>query len=173
MGLIDRLLRQSTPPVRQTIPQESRPLLYSWIQSGKFAIGPMPKTAEQWLQLEQVGFRSRFSCCYPEEDSLTSAPNSWLCDRVSLPDHRRQESMKLEQLAKALLQAEAVIESQPATYLHCFAGRERSPLIAVGLLARSQGVDVLTALGRVRLCHPVASPIFSDLDELERLLQKM
>jgi len=171
MGLLDRLLRQSTQPTRQTIPQESRPLIYSWIESGKFAIGPMPKTAEQWLQLEQAGFRSRFSCCYPEEDSLTSAPNSWLCDRVSLPDHRRQESMKPEQLARALLQAEAVIESQPATYLHCFAGRERSPLVAVGVLARRQGVDVLTALERVRLCHPSASPIFSDLDKLEQLLK--
>jgi len=81
--------------------------------------------------------------------------------------------MKPEQLVSALLQAEALIESQPATYVHCFAGRERSPLIAVGLLARSQGVDVLTALDRVRLCHPAASPIFSDLDELENLLKKM
>lgn len=173
MGLIDRLFRQSTPHPRQTIPQEGRPLIYSWIQSGKFAIGPMPQTAEQWLQLEDAGFRSRFSCCYPEEEILPAAPNSWLCDRVSLPDHRRQESMKLERLAKALIKAEAVIESQPATYLHCFAGRERSPLVAVGLLARCQGVDVLTALDRVRLCHPSAAPIFSDLDKLEQLLKTM
>jgi len=173
MGLLDRLLRQSTPPARQTIPQDNRPLLYSWIQSGKFAIGPMPKTAEHWLQLEQLGFKSRFSCCYPDEEIFAAAPSSWLCDRVSLPDHRRQEPMKPEQLVKALVQAEALIESQPATYIHCFAGRERSSLVAVGLLARSQGVDVLTALGRVRLCHPAAAPIFSDLDELERLLKKM
>ena len=173
MGLFDRLLKQSTSPARRTIPQESRPLLYSWIQSGKFAIGPMPQTAEQWLQLEQVGFRSRFSCCYPEEEIFAAAPSSWLSDRVSLPDHRCQESMKPEQLIRALLQAEALIESQPATYVHCFAGRERSPLIAVGLLARRQGVDVLTALHRVRLCHPAASPIFGDLDELERLLKIM
>jgi len=173
MGLLDRLLRQSASPTRQTIPQESRPLIYSWIQNGKFAIGPMPKTIEQWLQLEQAGFRSRFSCCYPEEETLAAAPNWWLCDRVSLPDHRRQESMKQAQLARALLQAETLIESQPATYLHCFAGRERSPLVAVGLVARLQGVDVLTALERVRLCHPSASPIFSDLDQLEQLLKKM
>ena len=173
MGLLDRLLRQNSPATRQTIPQQSRPLIYSWIQSGKFAIGPMPQTAEQWLQLEQAGFRSRFSCCYPEEEIFATAPNSWLCDRVSLPDHRRQELMKPEQLAKALLQAETVIESQPATYLHCFAGRERSPLVAVGLVARLQGVDVLTALERVRLCHPSASPIFSDLDKLEQLLKTM
>jgi hypothetical protein len=46
-------------------------------------------------------------------------------------------------------------------------------LVAVGLVARHQGVDVLTALERVRLCHPSASPIFSDLDKLEQLLKKM
>ena len=45
--------------------------------------------------------------------------------------------------------------------------------LAVGLVSRSQGVDVLTALDRVRLCHPAASPIFSDLDLLERLLKTM
>jgi hypothetical protein len=173
MGLINRLLRQSTPANRQIIPHESRPLLYSWILSGKFAIGPMPQTAEQWLQLEQAGFRSRFSCCYPEEEIFAAPPGSWQSDRVSLPDHRRQEAMKPEQLASALLHAETVIDSQPATYLHCFAGRERSPLVAVGLLARSQGIDVLTALDRVRLCHPAASPIFGDLDQLERLLKSM
>jgi protein-tyrosine phosphatase len=81
--------------------------------------------------------------------------------------------MQAEQLAAALIQAESVIETQPATYLHCFAGRERSALVAVGLLARSQGLDVLKALERVRLCHPSASPIFSDLDQLERLIKTM
>jgi len=173
MGLINRLLRQSTSINRQPTVQDGRPLSYSWILTGKFAIGPMPQTAEQWLQLEQAGFRSRFSCCYPEEEIFAAPPSSWQSIRVSLPDHRRQEEMKPEQLATALLHAEAVIDSQPATYLHCFAGRERSPLIAVGLLARSQGIDMLTALDRVRLCHPAAFPIFSDLDQLEKLLQSM
>lgn len=173
MSLIDRFLRQAAPPARQSNLPENRPLVYSWIESGKFAIGPMPQTAEQWLQLEQAGFKSRFSCCYPEEEIFAAAPSSWLSDRVSLPDHRRQEAMRPERLASALLQAEAVIESQPATYLHCFAGRERSALVAVGLVARAQGIDVLSALDRVRLCHPGASPIFSDLDQLEQLLKTM
>jgi hypothetical protein len=173
MGLLDRLLKSSTPTVRPATSQEGRPLLYSWILSGKFAIGPMPQTEAHWLQLQEAGFRSRFSCCYPEEEIFAAAPNSWLCDRVSLPDHRGQESMKPEQLSRALVQAESVMASQPATYLHCFAGRERSPLIAVGLLARHQGLDVLTALDRVRMCHPAAAPIFSDLDLLERLLKTM
>jgi hypothetical protein len=171
MGLLDRLLRNSDPIKRKPIRHGSRPLLYSWILNGKFAIGPMPQTAEQWLQLDQAGFRSRFSCCYPEEEIFTSAPSSWQSDRVSLPDHRRQEIMKPENLTRALLKAEAVIESHPATYLHCYAGRERSPLIAVGLLARSQRIDILTALDRVRQCHPLANPIYRDLDELEHLLK--
>jgi hypothetical protein len=169
MGLIDRLLKQATPTQRQ--PKESRPLLYSWILTGKFAIGPMPQTEEQWLQLEQAGFRSRFSCCYLEEEIFAPVPSSWQSDRVSLPDHRRQEEMKQVQLTTAVLHAEKLINSHPATYLHCFAGRERSPLIAIGLVARSENIDILSALDRVRLCHPVASPIFSDLDQLEQVLK--
>jgi hypothetical protein len=173
MGLLDRLLGNSDPKYQNPIRHGNRPLLYSWILNGKFAVGPMPQTPEQWLQLEQAGFRSRFSCCYPEEEIFAAAPSSWLSDRVSLPDHRRQEIMKPENLAKALIKAETVIESQPATYLHCFAGRERSPLIAVGLLARSEGIDILTALDHVRRSHPGACPIFSDLDQLEQLLKSI
>lgn len=173
MGLLDRLSRNSDPKYQKPTRQGSRTLQYSWILNGKFAVGPMPQTPEQWLQLEQAGFRSRFSCCYPEEEIYAAAPSSWLSDRVSLPDHRRQEIMKPENLAKALIKAEAVIASQPATYLHCFAGRERSPLIAVGLLARSQGIDILTALDHVRRSHPGATPIFSDLDQLEQLLKSI
>jgi hypothetical protein len=171
MGLIDRLLKQATPTQRQL--KESRPLLYSWILTGKFAIGPMPQTEDQWLQLEQAGFRSRFSCCYLEEEIFAAVPSSWQSDRVSLPDHRGQETMRQEQLGTALLHAESLINSTPATYLHCFAGRERSPLIAIGLVARSQNIDILTAYDRVRLCHPAASPIFSDLDQLEQVLKLM
>jgi hypothetical protein len=44
-------------------------------------------------------------------------------------------------------------------------------LIAMGLVARSENIDILSALDRVRLCHPAASPIFSDLDQLEQVLK--
>jgi len=80
--------------------------------------------------------------------------------------------LRPEKLEEALNQAEAILDQQPATYLHCFAGKERSALVAVGLMARIRKVDVLEALGLIRQCHPRAAPIYSDLDILDQLINK-
>lgn len=171
MGLFDRFIRvnQSQNIIKQT-PQSRSALIYSWVETNKFAIGPMPRHRSQWEQLEKAGFRSRFSCCY-EEEQIVSPPMHWQEAAVALPDHRQQETMKSERLKEALIQAEKLIKTYPATYLHCYAGRERSALLAVGLIARKKNIDVLAALDFVRLCHPLAAPIYSDLDILDQLIK--
>lgn len=169
MGLLDRFLSPNSSAKKPSIIVQG-PIIYSWILTNKFAIGPIPKTDEQWQQLDSAGFRSRFSCCYPEEDVFAQPPAHWRQASVSLPDHRRQESLKPSRLNEALLSAQGLIDSVPATYIHCFAGRERSALVAVGLIAKSQNLDVFNSLDLVRLCHPQASPIFGDLDILDSLI---
>jgi hypothetical protein len=154
------------PPQPAVVPS----LTYSWVISGRLAIGPLPRDPSHWEQLQSAGFRSRFSCCYPEEESC-APPDHWLSERVSLPDHRRQEPLLPERLQQALETAERLVESQPATYLHCMAGMERSPLVAAGVVARQRGVHLLEALDVIRLCHPSAMPIYSDLDVLEAVLR--
>lgn len=174
MGLLDRFRRKSAAEAAPVVAPPEEPvapaLIYSWVISGRLAIGPMPRSPGHWKQLEEAGFRSRFSCCYPEEDPL-SAPDHWLQGRVSLPDHRRQERLRPERLRLALDEAGTIMQVQPATYLHCMAGMERSPLIAAGLVARDRGIDLLAALDVIRLCHPRAKPIYSDLDVLEAVLK--
>ena len=149
----------------------SRPIMYSWIKTGLFAIGPMPKTVDQWEQLSQAGFRSRFSCCYLYEEIFVVTPGNWPEARVSLPDHRNQEPLRQENLRDALEQARQLIELQPATYIHCWAGCERSALIATGIVALLENTDIFSALDRIRLCHPSASPIYDHLDLLETVLR--
>lgn len=172
MGFLDRLRSKAQPP--PSTPQQaafSPALHYSWVLNGRLAIGPMPRTAAHWQQLEGAGFRSRFSCCYPDEEA-SAPPDHWLQACVSLPDHRRQEILRPERLREALDAAVAIVEAQPATYLHCMAGMERSPLVAAGVVARLRGVDLLAALEVIRLCHPRAMPIYSDLDVLEAVLRQ-
>lgn len=172
MALFNRLLGKK---ISKTSPESSlagRPLIYSWIQSGKFAIGPMPRSEAHWQQLESAGFFSRFSCCYPAEEVFAKPPSNWLQASVGLPDHRRQEPMNINRLESALISAQRLIESKPATYIHCFAGRERSALVAVGIIAMSENINVLEALELIRMCHPLASPLFGDLAILDDLLRK-
>ena len=144
-----KLLRQGgflgrRPPVAN---QEALPLPYSWILTNSLAIGPMPRQACQWEQLDEAGFRARFSCCYPDEEQFSPVPDHWQSLSLALPDH-----------------------GSPV-YLHCFAGRERSPLIGVGLTALERQIDVFAALDWVRRCHPAAMPIYEQLDLLDQLLR--
>jgi len=172
MGLLDRFrAKPAAPKGSDSSAAPMPPLIYSWVITGRLAIGPMPRCEAHWQQLAGAGFRSRFSCCYPEEEIYAPPPQDWLQGGVCLPDHRRQERLRPERLAEALSEAQKIIETQPATYLHCMAGMERSPLIAVGLLARERKIDVLEALEAIRLCHPRAQPIYSDLDVLEQVLK--
>ncbi len=78
--------------------------------------------------------------------------------------------MQEARLALALERAEALVVDAAPVYLHCMAGLERSPLLAVGLTARLRGIDMLAALAWVRRCHPMARPIYAHLVLLEGIL---
>lgn len=131
----------------------------------------MPRSVQHWQQLEEAGFRSRFSCCYSQEEVVASPPH-WTSARVALPDHREQEPMHEERLYLAIASARALIETGPPVYLHCWAGRERSALVAVGLMAQEKGGDLFAALEWVRRCHPAASPLYEHLELLDQILRK-
>lgn len=154
-------------------PSDVRPLPYSWIKSGQLAIGPMPKSRLHWQQLEADNFNRRFSCCYPFEHIFEPIPSHWTSQEVSLPDHRSQDILSPDVLAHALLTARAMMSdySSGPLYLHCFAGQERSALLAIGLICLVDNKDLFDSLNHVRECHKIARPIYSQLDLLERLLK--
>lgn len=166
--ILGRGLRRRGPAPGSEVPP---PLPYSWILSNELAIGPMPSAGDHWRQLEEAGFRSRFSCCYPDEETLSPVPSHWRSESLALPDHRQQEPLQPQRLQAALDAAETLIAEQSPLYLHCFAGRERSSLVAIGLTARRRSIDVFAALEWVRRCHPGAAPIYEQLDILEQLLR--
>lgn len=170
---LQRSLSQPTKPVFAEDPLFNQPLMYSWILNHQLAIGPMPRRTFQWNQLEDVGFKTRFSCCYPQENVFAPIPSDWSSANIPLPDHRQQESLDIDKLRLALSTAEELVISSAPVYLHCFAGQERSSLLAVGLTAKFKKIDVFTALEWVRRCHPISSPIYEHLEMLEVILQNM
>jgi len=161
---------QGKPATAQDV-LSSQPLIYSWILNRQLAIGPMPRRTFQWNQLEDVGFKTRFSCCYPDENVFASIPSGWYSVNVPLPDHRQQESLGIDRLRLALDEAEELVVKAAPVYLHCFAGQERSSLMAVGLTARIRQLDVFSALEWVRRCHPISAPSYEYLEMLESILK--
>ena len=149
----------------------SQPLSYSWILNHQLAIGPMPRRSFQWKQLEDVGFKTRFSCCYPYENVFAPIPIDWASANIPLPDHRQQELLDIDKLMLALSTAEQLVLTSAPVYLHCFAGQERSSLIAVGLTAKLKNIDLLSALEWVRRCHPISAPSYEYLEMLDKILK--
>jgi hypothetical protein len=153
-------------------PLFTQPLIYSWILNHQLAIGPMPRRTFHWNQLGDVGFKTRFSCCYPHENVFAPIPSDWSSANVALPDHRQQEILDIDRLRLALNTAEELVINSAPVYLHCFAGQERSSLLAVGLTAKIKKVDVFAALEWVRRCHPISSPNYEHLEMLDSILKE-
>lgn len=143
---------------------------FSWLRSHRLAIGSFP---HNWTTLQQCGIRKVFSCCDIEEGEW-SPPAEWLSKRWPLPDHRNQMQLQPSLLASALDDLEDLARNSSvdgALYLHCLAGVERSPLLAVGLLCRLEELTLLDALAQVRHLHPQAKPIPAQLILLEDLIE--
>jgi predicted protein tyrosine phosphatase len=129
----------------------------------------MPQTPEHWSLLHQHGVQSIFSCCDPSEGEW-NPPQSWQQLRVPLPDHRNPQVMTRELLESALIAVLDLYQAAPPLYLHCWAGMERSPLLAVGLLCRAESLNLFDALAQVRSQHPIAKPIVAHMLILESIL---
>jgi len=158
--------------IKQELIFSSFPLDFSWIKTDKLAIGAMPKSIEHWQQLESDNFSQRFSCCYPNEHIYAPIPSHWISQEVSLPDHRAQDILRADTLIRALQEAKSMMnQASGPLYIHCFAGQERSVLVAIGLICILDKMDLFDSLNYVRSCHKKARPIYSQLDLLDQLLK--
>ncbi len=142
---------------------------FSWIRARRLAIGGFPHATEAWQTLQAMGVASVFSCCGCDE-GLWQPPPGLHAVQLQLPDHRNQLPLTAALFDQAVDQALVLLERHPALYVHCWAGLERSPLLAVALLCRSEGLDLFTALEQVRRAHPQAQPLPGHLELLERWL---
>ena len=149
------------------------PQPFSWLRTRRLALGGFPQQTEQWQALEAVGIRQVFSCCDPIEGTW-EPPEHWQRERLALPDHRSSAVVTPRQLQEALDRLERMLADNdaPPLYLHCWAGMERSPLLAVGLLCRLEAMPFFDALAQVRSLHPEARPITAHLVVLEEVISR-
>jgi hypothetical protein len=148
-------------------------LIFSWIRSGRLAIGSFPASPEHWQNLDLQGIRQVFSCCAADEGPWLP-PGHFRADRLPLPDHRGPDPLSAALLAEAIERALVLYRHQPGgLLLHCWAGQERSPLLAVALLCRTESLNLFSALAQVRRCHPPAQPLIPHLQLLEQLLPSL
>ena len=149
------------------------PRPFSWIRTRRFALGGFPKLSHHWDALETAGFRKIFSCCELSEGDWMP-PQHWLSDRLALPDHRSENPPSPQLLAEGLNRLQELLRSgEGSLYLHCWAGMERSPLMATGLLCLEESLSIFSALKQVKSLHPEARPISSHLVVLEKVIARI
>jgi protein-tyrosine phosphatase len=129
----------------------------------------MPQTPHHWLALQHQGIQSIFSCCDVAEGPWLP-PQEWPQRCVPLPDHRQPDAMTSKMLDQAINAALDLYSTKLPLYLHCWAGMERSPLVAIGLLCRAESLNLFDALAQVRCQHPISKPLIAHLLILESLL---
>jgi hypothetical protein len=148
-------------------------LKFSWILPNQLAIGPAPLTTNDWRTLQQAGFQSRFSCCYlQEEEAIPHFNLPHAKGRVALPDHRLQEPLLPSTLLEAIMISRELMDQAPPLYVHCWAGRERSVLLAIAHMSIIKQISVYAAMLRVREAHPPANPLYDHLELLEEVLNE-
>lgn len=141
---------------------------FSWLLVDELAIGSAPKLRQDCLLLKQEGIRGVFSLCTGEE---APPPRDLLIQfqylRFPLPDHQTGRPPRVEELEQAVIMLQSLQTFKPI-FLHCAAGIERSPLVAIAWLIHSRGLSSTSALDYLQQVHPGSSPLADQLLVLRR-----
>ncbi|EAQ75981.1 MULTISPECIES: dual specificity protein phosphatase family protein [unclassified Synechococcus] len=139
----------------------------TWLLKDELALGTAPCNGEDLNRLDRHGVRGVLSLCEAEE---ALAPDGmaerfrWV--RVSLPDHRHPCTLTIEQIEVVLAELTRLLAHGPV-YLHCVAGVERSPLVAMAWLIHNRRMSWQDALDYVQETHPGTSPLPEQLAVLK------
>ncbi|MCT0203859.1 dual specificity protein phosphatase family protein [Synechococcus sp. CS-602] len=141
----------------------------TWLLSDELAVGTAPCSSEDLDQLEQEGIKALISLCAAEEIKLSDGiPERFEWVRLPLPDHNHDCVHTARQISVVLAELSRLRGYGPV-YLHCVAGVERSPLVAMAWLMHSRRMGWQAALEYVQQTHPGTSPLPEQLAVLRGL----
>ena len=136
-----------------------RKFCIDWVIEASLAVGSLPKKEEHIEILKKEKIVSILSLC--EERLYTSfnyPKDKFNYRRIILPDHQTGTLPTLEQLKNCMVYLEELI-SKGATYVHCYAGAERSPLVCTAWLIRKHNLRPQEALDYVMQIHKGTNPL--------------
>ena len=105
-----------------------------------------------------------------DDDALMAALGlQWR--RLPIPDRAAPEPEQLDELL-SWLEAESAGADEPVVYLHCRAGLERTPTVAIALLMH-RDVPLADAHRQIRVARPGAQPTAAQDAFLEALANRL
>ncbi len=135
----------------------------NWIIHGKLAIGQAPQTNLDLEKLRDLKIKSIFSICEEKEVKLPEEMESnFVCKKLFIPDHKYNFLPKIEEIKECVIILDNLLQ-RGSVYIHCVAGKERSPLICVAWLVKKKNIELTVALDFVSQQHRRANPLSEHL----------
>ena len=143
--------------------------IFNWVLLNQLAIGRPPNNKIYIETLKKNNIKNVLTLCSEKE----FIPNNFLLDNFSwerslLPDHRDNRNINITEIKKTLNILRNFLNSG-ATYVHCYAAVERSPLICMAWIIKNKGLTINQALFYMMEVHPRSSPLAKHLSELNYL----
>lgn len=145
--------------------RSGHPFQISWVLNQSLALGPAPRRPEHCQLLARAGLAAVFSLCSEKEAPAPAGLDRFVTARLVLPDHRSSRLIEPADLEHALDLLTRLSQAGPV-FVHCLASMERSPLVCMAWLVRSQRLTPLQAMDYVMQIHPGTSPLPSQWQAL-------
>ena len=144
-----------------------------WVIKNKLAIGIAPTKLKHLDILKDHGIKSIISLCDTSEANPPSKISEiFRCERIVLPDHKYNRELKINEISDVIKKMKNMEDEMPI-YVHCLAGKERSPLICMAWLRVKKRISNLQALQYMLQVHPGTCPIDSHLVVLDKYIENL
>ena len=137
--------------------------IFSWILIDKLALGNSPLNRENINLLKENGIKNILALCSDSEIKWgTETKESFLCERFYIPDSKSNSLPTFQELNEIINKLSIFIK-KGATFIHCFASIERSPLICILYVMKEFDLEIEDALDYVLRKHKYTNPTNSQL----------
>ena len=142
--------------------------IFNWVLKNKLAIGTSPMDIKDIVLLENKKVKNILCLCSEEESNWhLELENSFLCNRVILPDSNQKRlpsNMEIDEAYKIL---KKFIKNN-ITFVHCFASIERSPLLCIMFMMDNYNLNLEESLDYVKRVHSLTNPRNKQLFFIEK-----
>lgn len=140
-----------------------------WIVENELAIGLSPQKRENIELLNNNNIKYILSLCHQDESKHHKDLQSFFqVENVVLPDHRSESNVKKEELMAVINKLESLVKLGPV-FIHCHAGKERSPLVCIGYMMKKYNLSIEESLDYVMSKHKGTNPLGIQLQVLKKL----
>ena len=141
----------------------------NWVLNNELAIGPAPLKERDFKILKEENIKSILNLCSQEEAPIIEGVENIFCHkRYCLPDHKVNKSITILEIEQIIKIMESLKKEGPL-FVHCFAARERSPIICMSWLVAKHKLSPQRALDYLMEVNPRTNPLPSQLKLLKKI----